>query len=99
MTIWSMRIACWIINATHTHTHTHTHKHTHTHAHADTHIHTHTHTNTHSLTHSLTICNSYFLSTATMVAKWHLSVVTRSLVSSFSWTQQSRSEALADLST
>jgi hypothetical protein len=25
MTIWLMRIACWITKATHTHTHTHTH--------------------------------------------------------------------------
>jgi len=24
MTIWRMRIACWITKATHTHTHTHT---------------------------------------------------------------------------
>jgi len=24
LTIWRMRIACWIIEATHTHTHTHT---------------------------------------------------------------------------
>jgi hypothetical protein len=28
MTIWRMRIACWIPKATHTHTHTHTHTNT-----------------------------------------------------------------------
>ena len=30
MTIWCMRIACWIPKATDTDTHTHTHTHTHT---------------------------------------------------------------------
>ena len=54
VTIWSMRIACWLLKAKHTHhTHTphtphtthHTH-HTHTHTHTP-HIHTHTH-NTHT---------------------------------------------------
>jgi len=29
MTIWYMRIACWIPKATHKHTHTHTHTHKH----------------------------------------------------------------------
>ena len=29
ITIWRMRIACWITKATHTHTHTYTHTHTH----------------------------------------------------------------------
>jgi len=32
MTIWRMRIACWIPTATNTHTQTHTHTHTHTHS-------------------------------------------------------------------
>ena len=36
MTIWRMRIACWVAKATHTHTHIHTH--------VDTHTHTDTHT-------------------------------------------------------
>jgi hypothetical protein len=31
MTIWHMRIACWISKLTNTHTHTHSHTHTHTH--------------------------------------------------------------------
>ena len=30
ITIWRMRIACWINKAIHTYTHTHTHTHTHT---------------------------------------------------------------------
>ena len=67
LTIWCMRIACWIPRAAHTHTHIHTHTytytrththtytrthtHTYTHTHAHTHIHTHTHTHAHTHTH------------------------------------------------
>ena len=55
MTVWCIRIACWIPKASHAHTHTHTHTpHTHTHTthtpHTHTH-HTHTHT-THTHTHT-----------------------------------------------
>jgi len=63
VTIWSMRIACWLLKAKHTHhTHTphtphtthHTH-HTHTHTHTP-HIYTHTHTTHthHTYTHTHT---------------------------------------------
>jgi hypothetical protein len=66
MTIWRMRSACWVTNATYTYTYTHTphihntHTHTH-HTHRQTHTthihkpHTHTHTYTHhSHTHTHT---------------------------------------------
>jgi len=35
MTIWRMRIACWITKATDTHTHTHSHTHSLTHTHSE----------------------------------------------------------------
>jgi ABC-type Zn2+ transport system substrate-binding protein/surface adhesin len=81
MTIWRMRIACWIIKATNTHTHshtlTHTHTHTHSHTHTLTHTHSHPHTHTHTLTHTHThrICNTYCFSTAKIVARTHLNAI------------------------
>ena len=37
--------------------------------------HTHTHTHTHAHTHTLRVCNNYCFSTATMVARTHVSVI------------------------
>ena len=57
-TVWPIRVACWISKATCTHAHAQAHALGHTHGHKLTHTHTHTRTQ---------ICNTYYLSTATMI--------------------------------
>jgi len=57
MTIWRMRITCWIPKSTR--------------ARARAHTHTHTHTQTH--THSLKICNTYCFSMAITFSRTRLS--------------------------
>jgi hypothetical protein len=60
VTIWCIRVACWIMKATRMHTPTHPGTRPCTHA--------------HSLTHTKQICNTYFFSTATIVTRTRLNV-------------------------